>query len=125
MSMTKMDEGANPITTQAALDQWRDAERAASMARRGRVTAQTAADAAASAAQSAQATAEAAQAALASMELAEAAATETAQAARLFVTQAGVNLADAEAELAATNIAESDAHDVYRAAVKRAGSDRA
>jgi hypothetical protein len=108
------------LTTEVALDQWREAERAAAVARRGRVAAQAAADAASDAASAAKATAEAARAALASMELAETSAAKTAAAARLFVQEARADLADAETDSAMSDVAEADAHNVYRAAIDRA-----
>jgi hypothetical protein len=111
---------ATPPRTEAALAQWREAERAAAVARRGRIAAQAAADAAAEAAEAAQATAEAAKAALASMALAETSAAKTASAARLMVQETRADLADAQTDEAMSDVVEAEAHGAYRGAVKRA-----
>jgi hypothetical protein len=108
------------MTTEIALQQWRDAERGAASARRARVAAQSAVDAATEAAQAARTTAEAAQAALAAMTLAETTATTTAKAARIFLDAAGVEAADREAEEMTADAAEVHARDDYQAAVDRA-----
>jgi hypothetical protein len=121
--MTAEDQpapNATPPRTEAALAQWREAERAAAVARRGRVAAEAAAVAAAEAAEAAQATAEAAQAALASMTLAETSAARTAAAAKLMVQETRADLADAQSDEAMSEVVEVEAHDAYRGAVKRA-----
>ena len=121
MSMTTQEHpAAAPLSTEDSLGQWREAERAASVARRGRLAAQAALEAANEAARSAQATAEAARAALASMRLAEETAATTARAARLVAEGSRGELADAETDVAMSDLAETQAHDVYRAAVVRA-----
>ncbi|HEX6111240.1 MAG TPA: hypothetical protein VFZ10_02960 [Geminicoccaceae bacterium] len=121
--MTAKDQpapDAGPPRTEAALAQWREAERAAAVARRGRVAAEAAVEAAAEAAEAAQATAEAARDALASMALAETSAAKTAAAAKLMVQETRADLADAQSEEAMSHVVEAEAHGAYRGAVKRA-----
>ena len=107
-------------TTAEALEAWRAAERNVAVARRGRLSAETAARAAEEAAEAATATAQAAKDALASMELAEKSAAKTATAAREVVESTRADLADADTDLALTEVGEAEAHTQYRDASDRA-----
>ncbi len=120
MTTKREDRRQDEQTTADALEQWRAAERSASVARRGRVAAEAAASAANSAEEAAAATAEAARAALDSMVLAEASANRTALAARLVVSETNADLADALTESAMADVSETDARTKYRKAADRA-----
>ena len=118
------DHDVAPPTTEAALHQWRAAERTVAVARRGRLAAEAAAAAATDAADAALATAEAARSALAAMALAETSAAKTAAAARIVVESTRSDVVDAEGEAAMAEIDEAQAHAVYRAAETRAATPR-
>lgn len=108
------------VSVPEALRQWREAEQASAMARRGKLAAEAAVNAATDAERASKATADASRRALEAATLAEASAMETAKAAKLVVLATQGDAVDANADVVLAEADEALAHHYYSEAVEEA-----
>ena len=105
------------VSAAESLAHWREAERLASVARRGKKAAEVAARAAEEAMGAAKETAEAARTALEAARLAEASATRTAETARLVMEAADADRLGTSAQSVEADKVEQAARDRYQASI--------
>lgn len=118
-----MTEPGKKLTTADALQGWRDAERAAAVARRGKLAASVAVTAAEHAAKAALATAAAAKSALEFATLAEESASKTAASSKLVVEATKADQINADTDSAMADAHEIEARERYRGVVHTVARD--
>jgi hypothetical protein len=114
------DEKARPLSVPEALERWRDAEREAAVAHRGKDAALLAERVAREASEAARTTADASDRALEAATLAQVSAARTATAAEELARAAGRDMTSATADADAADLAQDDAHRAYWEALDQA-----